>query len=215
MKLKVVIVDLEIPPKVKRWGLRLGIPAVVLTIAAVALAGPLHAWNQGDTLDATDLNGNFSNLQGQITTATFGTRPPSAFHASLQTATSLPSGTSTVIAFDSVEFDLAGEYDKTTGTFTATNKGVYSLHCGVEFRTPTTNSNWAAVMFKSGTQLAASDIDVQAGTSGLSTAVDGLYQLNAGDSITCAGFQNSGASQPLYLSYSTDWRNNFSAARIY
>jgi hypothetical protein len=67
MKLKIVIVDLEIPPRVKKWGLRLGIPVLVLSVAAVALAAPLHTWNTGDVLQATDLNGNFNNLQSQIT----------------------------------------------------------------------------------------------------------------------------------------------------
>jgi hypothetical protein len=67
MKLKMVIVDLEIPPRVKKWGLRIGVSVGVLTAGAVALAGtPLHVWNTGDTLQAADLNANFSNLQGQI-----------------------------------------------------------------------------------------------------------------------------------------------------
>ena len=30
MKVKLVIVDLEIPPRIKRWGLRIGIPLAVL-----------------------------------------------------------------------------------------------------------------------------------------------------------------------------------------
>ncbi len=68
MKINVDVIDLEIPPRVKRWGLRIGIPAVVLGTGAVALAGtPLHSWATNDTLQAVDLNGNFSNLQEQIT----------------------------------------------------------------------------------------------------------------------------------------------------
>src|SRR5215470_10890674 len=35
------------------------------TPAAIAV-GPLHTWSSGETLQATDLNGNFSNLQSQI-----------------------------------------------------------------------------------------------------------------------------------------------------
>ena len=68
MKLKVYVIDLEVPPRVKKWGLRIGIPAVVLTVAGVAFAGPLHTWNQGDTLNASDLNGNFTNLQQEVAT---------------------------------------------------------------------------------------------------------------------------------------------------
>src|SRR5262249_33970703 len=68
MKLKIVIVEVEIPARVKKWAVRIGLPLVILTIAAVAFAAPLHTWNQGDGLKAVDLNGNFSNLQGQVTT---------------------------------------------------------------------------------------------------------------------------------------------------
>jgi hypothetical protein len=67
MKLKVYVVDLEIPPRAKRWALRLGIPALALGIAAVALAAPpVHTWAATDTLTASDLNGNFSALDTRI-----------------------------------------------------------------------------------------------------------------------------------------------------
>jgi hypothetical protein len=68
MKLKLIVVDLEMSPRARKWCVRLGVPAVILSVAAVALASPLHVWNDGDTLLAADLNGNFSNLQGQLTT---------------------------------------------------------------------------------------------------------------------------------------------------
>jgi hypothetical protein len=67
MKLKLVVVDLEMSPRARKWCVRLGVPAVILGVATVALAGPLHVWADGDTLDAVDLNGNFSNLQAQLT----------------------------------------------------------------------------------------------------------------------------------------------------
>jgi hypothetical protein len=66
MKLKVVVFDFEIPPSAKKWALRAGIPAVVLCAAAVAFASPLHTWANGQTLQATDLNDNFANLQQEI-----------------------------------------------------------------------------------------------------------------------------------------------------
>lgn len=69
MKLKVYVIDLEIPIRVKRWALRSAALLLVLGGAAIAVAaGPLHTWATGDTLQATDLNGNFTNLQGQINT---------------------------------------------------------------------------------------------------------------------------------------------------
>lgn len=52
----------------KKWGLRIGILGLALGGTAVALAGgPLHPWATGDVLQASDLNENFANLQGQIT----------------------------------------------------------------------------------------------------------------------------------------------------
>ena len=67
MKLKVYVIDLQIPAHVKRWTLRIGALLLVLGGAAIAIAAtPLHTWATGDTLQATDLNGNFANLQAQI-----------------------------------------------------------------------------------------------------------------------------------------------------
>jgi len=67
VKLKVYVIDLEIPAHVKRWTLRIGALVLVLGGAAIAIAAtPLHTWATGDTLQATDLNGNFTNLQAQI-----------------------------------------------------------------------------------------------------------------------------------------------------
>ncbi len=61
MKIKICDIDLEIPARAKKWGLRIGIPALVLSVAAVALAAPV-TFSAGQTLQATDLNNNFSYL---------------------------------------------------------------------------------------------------------------------------------------------------------
>jgi len=74
MKIKLVIVDLEIPRHVKKRLLRIGVPiAAVLVCGGVALAAGLHSWNDGDTLTSTDLNANFSALQDQVNTSLGGT----------------------------------------------------------------------------------------------------------------------------------------------
>jgi hypothetical protein len=68
VKLKIYVVDLELGVRLKKWLLRVGVTVLLLGAAAVALAaGPLHVWSTGDTLQANDLNNNFSNLQNQIT----------------------------------------------------------------------------------------------------------------------------------------------------
>jgi len=69
MKLKVVVVDLEVSPRAKRWALRIGIPlATLVGGATLAWAASVHTWSDGDTLSAADLNANFSALQGEIAT---------------------------------------------------------------------------------------------------------------------------------------------------
>jgi hypothetical protein len=67
MKLKIVIVDLEIPPHVKKWTLRLGLPLALLIAGGVAYADLPHpSWKDGDTLNAADLTNNFQYLQREI-----------------------------------------------------------------------------------------------------------------------------------------------------
>jgi|SRR5579859_3566446 len=67
MKLEIVVVDLQLPRAVKTWAVRLGIPvALLLGGGAVAWAGGLVTWTNGQTLDASQLNGNFAYLQSEI-----------------------------------------------------------------------------------------------------------------------------------------------------
>jgi microcystin-dependent protein len=64
MKLKMLIVDLEIPPRVKRWALRIwGFLAVLAGFSAIAYASLPKTWGMGDMLTATDLNNNFAAVQ--------------------------------------------------------------------------------------------------------------------------------------------------------
>ena len=69
MKIKVYVIDMEIPPRAKRWALRVGIPAGLIAGAgAIAFAAVPKTWNSGDVLTAADLNGNFTNLDSRLTT---------------------------------------------------------------------------------------------------------------------------------------------------
>ena len=215
MRLKVYVIDFEIPARVKKWGRRLGIPAFVLSVAAVAFAAPLHVWATGDTLQATDLNGNFSNLQGQISTATFGTRTPSAFSAGLATAKSIPSGVATLVAFDTVYFDLASEYSTATGVFSPKAAGVYLVSCTVEFPNPGPGGPYDSEIFirvNAGDALAA-DLPMTIGSASSPTGTV-LVQLAAGDSVTCLAYQSTGAALALYTC-GGGCRDRFGATRLY
>jgi hypothetical protein len=67
MRLKVVIVDLEIPVRVKKWALRIGIPVSVLAGAGFAFAGPpTNEYATGQPLTKMALDDNFNYLQNEI-----------------------------------------------------------------------------------------------------------------------------------------------------
>jgi hypothetical protein len=86
MKLKIVILDLEIPRRVKKWGLWIGVPVTLLLGGgAIAYASTLVTWSKGQTLTASDLNGNFSSLQSEIAalqTSVSTLQSSSGFHLS-------------------------------------------------------------------------------------------------------------------------------------
>jgi hypothetical protein len=67
MKIKVVVVDLEISPRAKRIALRVGLPLLVLGIASAAYGSVPITFSAGSTLHAADLNYNFSALDARIT----------------------------------------------------------------------------------------------------------------------------------------------------
>ena len=216
MKLKVYVIDLEIPAKVKRCALRIGIPAVVLTVAAVALAAPaLHTWMQNDPLNATDLNANFSQLQNQITTPTYGQRTPSAFRAWTLMGTSIQNDNAQTVLFEQVDYDLAGEYSTSTGAFSPKQKGIYLVTCALEYA-PTISGQYGAILEGGngiGGQLGVSEVQLTTAPIHVTPEYTSAIQLSAGDSITCAGAQSSGTAQPLLGGFTG--RNMFSAVRLY
>jgi hypothetical protein len=68
MKIKVVVIDFEVPTRVKQWALRIGIPVVVLGgFVALAYANVPVAFNSGEVLQASDLNTNFQSLDQRLT----------------------------------------------------------------------------------------------------------------------------------------------------
>jgi hypothetical protein len=189
MKLKVVVVDLEISPRAKRWALRLGIPAAILIGGgAVAYAGGLVTWTDGQTLKAADLNGNFSALQAQIPT-------PSAFSVKLTGTSPLVVTSGAAIVFTGVNFDLLTEYDTTTGAFVAKNAGTYMFTCSLYWRGNTggtdPGSSWV-----NETQLAVNGTGVistfapTALNDDVSVPLTTVLSLKANDSVTCTATQS-------------------------
>lgn len=67
MTLKMVVLDLEMSKRAKRIAAAVLVPALVLAGGAIAYADTLHLWKDGETLDAADLNDNFTKLNAAVT----------------------------------------------------------------------------------------------------------------------------------------------------
>lgn len=67
MKLKLVVIDLELSTRAKRIAAGVLVPVLVLAGGAIAYANVPHTWSNGDTLEAADLNGNFTSLDQRVT----------------------------------------------------------------------------------------------------------------------------------------------------
>lgn len=208
MKLKLVTVDLELSRRTKRaLGLGLGL-ALLVGGGAVAYAGGLHSWKTGDALNADDLNNNFGNLETRLAAVEATVHPASAFHATADLAQGIPTTVDTTVVFDQVEFDSANEYNKVTGGFSPAHAGVYALSCTTQYQAIHT-TDWYVTIRKNGADLVGQYLSPGVPAS---VSANVITQLAAGDTITCAAWQNSGGSIPL-LADGT--RNSFSGARLY
>jgi hypothetical protein len=68
MKIKVYVLDLEIPRKTKRIALLLSAPLVVLIgLGAIAYATVPNIFTSGEALSSAQMNANFGNLDGRLT----------------------------------------------------------------------------------------------------------------------------------------------------
>ena len=212
MKIKVVVVDLELSDRTKRWLLRVGVSMLVLCAGAVALAaGTLHSWSTGDTLQATDLNGNFTAVAGQITDLQSKTHTASAFRATLTSATAAQTAVFTPVLFDQVDFDLAGEYNATSGVFSPKEAGVYLIVCAVEYSPTVAGSLYGAAVFLNGARFGLTEIN--ASTANGSTPEHTMVaKLAANDAVKCETDQYTGAAAAVY---SMGGLTHFEAARLY
>jgi hypothetical protein len=149
MKLKLVVIDLELSKRAKRVAAAVLVPVVVLAGGAIAYANVPHTWNDGDTLDATDLNGNFADHEGRISKLEGSAAAnPSAFRAHVSATVMVPNQPTglTPVVFDQVDYDLGAEYNPSTGIFKAKQAGVYMTTCAFSANNlPTTGGELMAL----------------------------------------------------------------------
>lgn len=66
MKMKIVVIDLELSRRTKRLAAAAVVAAIAIGAGAIAYASVPHTWNDGDTLNAADLNANFAALSDRL-----------------------------------------------------------------------------------------------------------------------------------------------------
>jgi hypothetical protein len=203
----------------RRVALLIGVPLAVLggVRAVTWAASTLHTWATGDTLSATDLNGNFTALDQRVAALEAQAHPPSAFRAWLSTAgPTITNAAFTPISYDHVDFDLGSEYNHSTGIFSPAQAGIYLLNCGAWFVPLATGTRFQVEIFVNGTaaanELSGDDVHSSAASLGLSTETTLMAKLAVGDQVTC-GVGLSGASQTM--SAGLPMRNRFEGFRIY
>jgi hypothetical protein len=124
MKIKIVIVDFEIPPHLKRWGLRIGIPGLVVGLGAMAYASVPISFTRGSALTATDLNADFNTLDNRVSSLEDGGTP---YAAQAGHATTADSATHASDADSATNASHATSADNAT---TAGSTGILSSYCG-------------------------------------------------------------------------------------
>jgi hypothetical protein len=113
MKIQIVVIDLEISPRVKRAALWIGLPiAALVGASAVARAAVVpKAWTSGEALKAMDLNTNFASLDSRANaldariTALESLAPNAAHAATADTATTATSVATASVRFESSAWD--------------------------------------------------------------------------------------------------------------
>jgi len=174
-------------------------------VSATNAATAATANAAGGTLATT-----LSTIQGQV-------HPASGFHARLTTATTVPTGQLTSVAFDTVDFDSNGEFDTTTGLFKPKTAGVYVVFCEFQYVMATSTSACSATIVRNGTEVVAVDSatipPITTGGPHCVSMVTTTLQASAGDSIGCSAFQFSAANATATLQQVQ--RNTFAAARLY
>jgi hypothetical protein len=213
MQIKLVTVDFRLSENAK-WAIRWALLPLGVLVGSMAVARAYDtAWiASGTTVSATKLKADLDEAQTRITALEGQVHPSSAFRAEVTKATTIQNNATTPVVFDSPQYDLASEYNKSTGTFSPSQAGYYFVQCGFDFGVPVGTVINAAVQ-KNGAEV--SGFDNQSSNSGLgvSTATSSIVQLAKGDALTCTTYQASGSAQSLVLQFPS--RNFFSAARLY
>jgi hypothetical protein len=192
--------------------------AVPYAVEADHAVSATLAANATSAVTAATANGAGGALATAILTIQGQLHTPSAFRATLKTTEAVPSGQTTPVAFDTVNFDLNNEYDVSTGVFTPKAAGVYLVSCELQYTMATSVSACSVTIMKNTAQVAAVDSPtlppITTGGPHCVPTVATTVQVAVGDTIACNAYQFSALSGGGTLDTSTT-RNWFGAARLY
>jgi hypothetical protein len=162
MKIKLVVVDLELSKRAKRIVATMLVPILVIAGGALAYAGVPHTWANGDKLDATDLNANFANLDGRL--SPLAAARGKASYADIGSLSIAPT-TFTTVPYTTKLYDDRGEFSATSHAFTASTAGDYEICASLAFQQSVTNGELDVFINGKRERAIAQGIIVASGTS--------------------------------------------------
>jgi hypothetical protein len=211
MKIKMVVVDLELSSRAKRIAAAVAVPLLVLGGGAVAYANVPHTWKDGDVLKADELNENFTGLESDVANLKRAQSSNSSFLAHKTQTQSLQSGLGGGVTFDAADFDVAGEFDGST--FTTKTGGIYDVSCTLTWavNAPGTIGHFGTIVWLNQNTMSGISAGRYGDINGASVEAHGIIKLSANDKLYCQAYQATGTSLSLLGSNSL---TRFSAVRL-
>ena len=154
-----------------------------------------------------------TTVDGALTSTSYTASAQSGFSAYRAAAQSIANETGSVLIFSTEVYDTLGEYDNTTGIFTATVAGTYQCNWSVGLTTATyeigefmythiLKNNLTTVGNSYYGQITRCEAAV---TQGISSVGSCIFQLAIGDTLRVLAVHNQGAA----VNCSTNGRHNY------
>ncbi len=121
----------------------------------------------------------------------------------------IPFNSNEDIVFNTEMYDIGGDYNITTGVFTAPVSGIYHFDAGFMWNNPGLNQGYVAITLFAGTSQQATSRAPAVSYSTISTTVSTTLRLSAGTTIKVAAFHAvaSGVNESLLPNSQTAWFN--------
>lgn len=132
--------------------------------------------------------------------------------AYLNSAVSLAASTWTKIVCNAESLDYTGEYDPTTGRFTASKAGVYLVSWKVSFQTPPAGNQYQSAIYKNGVRFAIGNVGTASGSYSVASTGCVPVPMIPGDYIELYGF--TGPNGPVNLNYGSLAETSFWVAKV-